>query len=122
MKSNNASLRTSFPHLAILLTRSCGQKSVKKIKEKCRNTCILSSFGIVPRAGLEPARLCSHRILSPDNFPELPVESRFLHLHFGAKCDISAPYFRTLEFLQTPSSYKGLIVCCYPLNQSECLT
>jgi len=53
----------------------------------------------VPRAGLEPARLCSHRILSPDNFPENTVESAVSYLHFDAKYDISAPNFRPFSIL-----------------------
>jgi len=50
---------------------------------------------LYPGRDLNPHNRNGHRILSPDNFPENSVESDLSLLHFDAKRDISAPYFRT---------------------------
>jgi hypothetical protein len=52
---------------------------------------------------LNPHARDEHRILSPDNFPENPIESELSMLHFDAKRNISALFFRTpsaLRFLK----------------------
>jgi hypothetical protein len=56
-----------------------------------------------PGRDLNPHARDEHRILSPAYFPEIPVKPEHSLLHFDAKCDISAPYFRTpsaLRFLK----------------------
>ena len=87
--------RTLFPHIRQYFGSSSGfQCSLEEIK-KCRNAYLSSISAEYPERELNPHARNEHRILSPNNFPEIPVESAISFLHFHAKRNISAPHFRT---------------------------
>ena len=87
--------RTLFPHLDEIFSSSCVLQSFLGKKRKCRNAYLSSISAQYPGRDLNPHARDEHRILSPDIFPEISVKSALSLLHFKAKRDISAPYFRT---------------------------
>ena len=96
----NQKFRTIFPHLVEIFSAPSSKKGIKGKTKKVVNNCLSIIYNLVPRAGLEPARPYSHRILSPDNFPENSVKTALSYLHFDAIRDISAPFFRTFFFFK----------------------
>ena len=91
--------RTLFPHLVKIFPASCGLKRFIHEIKKCRNAYLSSISAKYPERDLNPHSRNGHRILSPDNFPETIVKSELSMLHFDAKCNISALFFRTSSVL-----------------------